>query len=543
LPVPAAWAARLGRLELISSEQATELMMTTGTILPYHVEHASPDKVVLIFDQVDTPDSTVLTDFSRATNVSHVVFQPVSSRQLRVIIRGKNMAPVSVGFKEAPKAQFSDGLGWANSRVIDPAADTMPAMPTDDGGMAPNDSAIVATPVATNAAAQPTKEVLPETSTPSPTVTSTTAAALLSASSPPGTQEREALPKNQDPAPPQPKQSVSPGASALQQPILQLAEPLPPKKPGDATRMVVPGLDKWMSGNALARGLEAALPWSLLAGVLSAFLGFVWLKWRGMQQQPRVLLDPLPLPEPSWPPVATIPPQDAHPSALYHQQPHEPLPMHTLHWQTVGARQDENLLDEETRWIRQARQKLQQRQAANTPPMPPMQPGPVAPSLAPPAAGAAMARSSGPVGGKGNDRPVGLGALKHAARQAPAVPSPVSPANTAPAGKAASPPIQQAAPRQAAARYAQANAPQPKTTTAQNLRVPRQPQALTQEEIRRSAMVKSRLENNPRLPNPTRESPLPGNPDVLNFLKSVADHMEKQGETQLAKTLQRNLPR
>jgi hypothetical protein len=58
---------------------------------------------------------------------------------------------------------------------------------------------------------------------------------------------------------------------------------------------------------------------------------------------------------------------------------------------------------------------------------------------------------------------------------------------------------------------------------------------------RAPAAKKSAPVSRPNVPLSNGQGPLPGNPEVLNFLRNVADLMEKDGKTDIAKSIHKNL--
>jgi len=94
----------LDKLDLISEPGETVINLYTGTIVPYKAIYESDSKLVVEFDHVTAP-KTIGTNLSQAANVSHIIFQPVNSHKIRMIIKGENLGHTAIHFKENPKNQ------------------------------------------------------------------------------------------------------------------------------------------------------------------------------------------------------------------------------------------------------------------------------------------------------------------------------------------------------------------------------------------------------------------------------------------------------
>lgn len=96
--------ATLKRMAFVSGVGTTGIDIYSGALLATRTIEESDDKIVLDIDGVNANDP-VQTDFSRARNVSNVIFQPQDARHLRVIIRGSQLGKATTRFlAETPAA-------------------------------------------------------------------------------------------------------------------------------------------------------------------------------------------------------------------------------------------------------------------------------------------------------------------------------------------------------------------------------------------------------------------------------------------------------
>lgn len=93
----------LQSIDFVSQQGTTKLLLHTGSIVPTRTVLVSSNKIVIDIDNVNTQEP-IQTHFAHADNVSHVVLQPLSSSTVRVIIRGENLDPPSVSFKDLRSA-------------------------------------------------------------------------------------------------------------------------------------------------------------------------------------------------------------------------------------------------------------------------------------------------------------------------------------------------------------------------------------------------------------------------------------------------------
>jgi len=94
---------RLTRIDFDASAGTTELTVFADNLVPFRKTLVSDDKLIIDFDHVASSQQ-IETHFNDAENVSHVVVQPLSENQIRLIIRGEHLAPPSINFHENPRA-------------------------------------------------------------------------------------------------------------------------------------------------------------------------------------------------------------------------------------------------------------------------------------------------------------------------------------------------------------------------------------------------------------------------------------------------------
>lgn len=93
------WAENytLDSVDFASNGERINVIFHTGSIVPVQKVLVSNNKLILDIDQV-TADDTVKTNFIQASNISHVIMQPLGDHKVRMIIRGENLGPPSVAF-------------------------------------------------------------------------------------------------------------------------------------------------------------------------------------------------------------------------------------------------------------------------------------------------------------------------------------------------------------------------------------------------------------------------------------------------------------
>nr|MBX2860448.1 hypothetical protein [Vampirovibrio sp.] len=92
---------RLDRVDFISANQATQIIFHAEKQMPYKTVSADSDRLVIDVDQVNT-NQTVRTNFSGSGNISHVIIQPLSNEKLRLIVRGNHLSKPMIRFEQLP---------------------------------------------------------------------------------------------------------------------------------------------------------------------------------------------------------------------------------------------------------------------------------------------------------------------------------------------------------------------------------------------------------------------------------------------------------
>ncbi|WP_303674884.1 hypothetical protein [Vampirovibrio chlorellavorus] len=117
---PACWAENfnLDSVDLSTTHQQTNIILHTGSIVPVQKVLTSEKKLILEVDQVNATE-TIRTNFGGASNISHVILQPINEHKIRLIVRGENLAPPSVAFTTPNSASAPSGPGWNNPDSFD----------------------------------------------------------------------------------------------------------------------------------------------------------------------------------------------------------------------------------------------------------------------------------------------------------------------------------------------------------------------------------------------------------------------------------------
>jgi len=94
-----AWAENfnLESVDFSNNDAGLRIVLHTGSIVPVQKVLISDSKLVLDIDQVNAGE-TVRTNFSGAGNVSHVIVQPLNEHKVRMIIRGEGLSAPSIAF-------------------------------------------------------------------------------------------------------------------------------------------------------------------------------------------------------------------------------------------------------------------------------------------------------------------------------------------------------------------------------------------------------------------------------------------------------------
>ena len=103
------WAENynLESVDFASTGNQTNIILHTGSIVPVDKIMVSDNKLILDIDQVNTTE-TVHTNFSGAANISHVIMQPLNEHKIRMIVRGQNLGAPSVAFYSAGSGAYNN---------------------------------------------------------------------------------------------------------------------------------------------------------------------------------------------------------------------------------------------------------------------------------------------------------------------------------------------------------------------------------------------------------------------------------------------------
>lgn len=96
--------ATLDKIDLISQGNGTTINLYTGSIVPYKQVYRTSDKLIIEFEHVTAP-RTIVTNLAKAQNISHVIFQPLNNDKIRMVVKGKNLGQSVIRFKEEPKTE------------------------------------------------------------------------------------------------------------------------------------------------------------------------------------------------------------------------------------------------------------------------------------------------------------------------------------------------------------------------------------------------------------------------------------------------------
>jgi|GEM_PF-2698913 len=145
----AAWAENypLDSIDFDSQGQRTHITLHTGSIVPVDKILVSRDKMMIDIDQVDATQ-TIRTNFANAENISHVVIQPLNDHKVRLIIRGENMESPSIAFDK-----IDSGSNERSSLVTHALSERQPTPIAVKAKPAVKSQAVMTTPQAASAKA------------------------------------------------------------------------------------------------------------------------------------------------------------------------------------------------------------------------------------------------------------------------------------------------------------------------------------------------------------------------------------------------------
>lgn len=133
----AAWAEDLfplEKIELMDTGRGTQIVLHTGSIVPCRTLEASENRMVFDVTQVK-PEATVQTDFSGAPNIRSVIMTPIGGSQVRVTIQGHDLGRPMVSFGETKRQVWSKQQAAtlaARKAKIQPAPAAIDAVPIAD---------------------------------------------------------------------------------------------------------------------------------------------------------------------------------------------------------------------------------------------------------------------------------------------------------------------------------------------------------------------------------------------------------------------------
>lgn len=97
----------LESVDFASTGSQTSIILHTGSIVPVDKVMVSDNKLILDIDQINASE-TVHTNFSGAANISHVIMQPLNEHKIRMIVRGENLGTPSVAFYNAGNGSYNN---------------------------------------------------------------------------------------------------------------------------------------------------------------------------------------------------------------------------------------------------------------------------------------------------------------------------------------------------------------------------------------------------------------------------------------------------
>lgn len=517
----AAWAQNfpLSNIDFLTHDGKTAIILHTGSIVPVNHVHADANKLILDISQVDAAP-TVHTNFSGAHNISHVIMQPMGKNSVRMIVRGERLGVPSIAFAGGPGGASVSASASAEAarhqRLAEETALSLhqiqednirPAVLEENGMMPPlpDESGIQSTSMTTATEA----------------IDSANAAdlAIDTTTTPPSTSTESIEPL--------------PTPTALETDELAPVSLTPEADPAASQSALDRLADRFANDNTVT----SYLPYGLLALLLIGAAGFIWNKLRRLGQQETSLED------------------------LLEAQ---------AQGKRVGFREMATAYRNKHEKGSDVFEKPGERKAkasdmiglgalkAPTMPAPTPSVG-RKPKATPPAQPAAplddlmatLLQKSQPTATPTASRPAPKKQALHQYQQnAGAIRPAKKPATTMPRPKAsAQPPLPSMTSGQPALspgreikqaewqreEITQAIKRAPKAAAPAN----RAPAAARKQGLASSPLAAKR--NSAAAPGVKPNGPLPGNPEVLNFLRNVAELMEKDGKPEIARNIHRNL--
>lgn len=97
-----AWALfqhTLKGIEIDSSPVETRIILKADNRIPYRVVSQTSEKIVVDLDAVD-PTQSIQTDFASAENIEQVILKPLGANKIRMVVRGERLGNTVVSSKE-----------------------------------------------------------------------------------------------------------------------------------------------------------------------------------------------------------------------------------------------------------------------------------------------------------------------------------------------------------------------------------------------------------------------------------------------------------
>lgn len=124
----------LESVDFTSTGDQTNIILHTGSIVPVQKVLVSRDKLVLEIDQVDATE-TIRTNFTGAANISHVILQPVNDHKIRMIIRGERLGVPTLAFYNANNGAYNlSNSSYNASNAAETASRSSVSLPPAESG-------------------------------------------------------------------------------------------------------------------------------------------------------------------------------------------------------------------------------------------------------------------------------------------------------------------------------------------------------------------------------------------------------------------------
>ncbi len=150
---------QLDSIDFSNANNQTRIVLHAGSIVPVQKVMVSDTKLILDIDQVDSTN-TIRTNFAGASNISHVIMQPINDHKIRMIIRGDHLTSPTLAFYDRSNSQGDDNgtlsnIGNTESAVIGAATPVQPTGLPLATETSPSSGAMPATKIASVSEAAP----------------------------------------------------------------------------------------------------------------------------------------------------------------------------------------------------------------------------------------------------------------------------------------------------------------------------------------------------------------------------------------------------